>query len=116
MELSGKLTEELIAVAEPRRELYRLSDGEGLVLHIPPTGSKGWRFRYRFAGKEKMISFGTFPEVGLNEARQLRLEYRKLVKSGSDPSLFEKKKENLQKIPRIRRSSRLFCLGLMVVL
>lgn len=95
MELQGKLSEHQVISAEPREKLYRLSDGGGLVLHIPPTGSKAWRFRYKFGGKEKMISAGTFPVVSLKEARMLRLEYRKLVKNGFDPSLLRKEQRVL---------------------
>ena len=53
---------------------------------IAPTGSRWWRFKYRFAGKEKRISLGVYPDVGLKKARDRRDEMRKLVADGIDPS------------------------------
>lgn len=65
---------------------YTLNDGMGLSLLIDTTGSKGWRFRYRFAGKPKMISFGVYGEVSLAEARQKREECRSMLAKGINPS------------------------------
>jgi integrase len=78
--------------AKPRDRPYKLSDGDGLHLLIKPNGSKLWRFRYQFMGLEKMISFGEFSEVSLADAREKRLEARKLLSQGTDPS--QKKKED----------------------
>ena len=72
--------------AKPKEKPYKLSDGEGLHLLVQPNGSKWWRFRYQFAGKEKMLSLGTFPEVTLASARTKRNEARSLVAEGIDPS------------------------------
>ncbi|OEI84478.1 integrase arm-type DNA-binding domain-containing protein [Brucella sp. BO3] len=58
---------------------------------MTPAGSKVWRFRYRFAGKPKVLSFDSYPEVSLAEARQLRDEARKLVKAGKDPAVERRK-------------------------
>ncbi|EHB42662.1 hypothetical protein SEENIN0B_02547 [Salmonella enterica subsp. enterica serovar Infantis str. SARB27] len=55
--------------AKPKDKPYTLNDGMGLSLLIDTTGSKGWRFRYRFAGKPKMISFGVYGDVSLAQAR-----------------------------------------------
>lgn len=66
------LTALAIENAKPKQKSYKLSDGNGLHLLVEPTGSKLWRFRYQFGGKEKMISLGSFPEVsryGAHEAR-----------------------------------------------
>lgn len=65
---------------------YTLNDGNGLSVLVEPNGSKGWRFRYRFDGKPKMISFGTYTTISLNDARQRRDEAKKLVASGINPS------------------------------
>lgn len=65
---------------------YRLSDEKGLYLEIHPTGSKYWRFKYRFGGKEKRLALGVFPDVPLKEARDRRDEARKLLRDGLDPS------------------------------
>jgi hypothetical protein len=70
-----------------------LFDGRGLYLEIAPTGSRWWRFKYRFAGKEKRISIGVYPDVGLKKARDRRDEMRKLVADGIDPSAARKQQK-----------------------
>lgn len=72
--------------AKPRETLYRLSDGDGLSLQVDPNGSRAWRFRYRFQGRQKMLSLGTYPEVPLALARKRRDEARAQVATGIDPS------------------------------
>ncbi len=72
--------------AKSKEKPYTLNDGMGLSLLIDTTGSKGWRFRYRFAGKPKMISFGVYGEVSLAEARQKREECRSMLAKGINPS------------------------------
>lgn len=72
--------------AKPSDKTYSMADGFGLSLIIEPTGSKAWRFRYRFAGKAKMISLGTYPLISLAEAREKRDEMRKFVAAGQNPS------------------------------
>lgn len=80
------LTDLEIRRAKPEEKAYTKNDGNGLSLLIEPNGSKGWRFRYRFDGKPKMLSLGTYPDVSLNEAREKRDESRKMVRSGINPS------------------------------
>ncbi|WP_368772905.1 Arm DNA-binding domain-containing protein, partial [Pseudomonas aeruginosa] len=80
------LTDSAARTAKPREKLYRLSDTLGLSLEITPTSSKLWRFRYRFAGKPKMISLGAYPAVTLAKARELRDVARSQVAAGIDPS------------------------------
>ncbi|ARY99429.1 integrase [Yersinia ruckeri] len=58
--------------AKPQEKAYTLSDGQGLSLLIEPNGSKGWRFRYRFAGKARLMSLGTYDLISLAEARSKR--------------------------------------------
>lgn len=72
--------------AKPKEKPYTLNDGMGLSLLIDTAGSKGWRFRYRFAGKPKMISFGVYGEVSLAEARGKRDEARSMLANGINPS------------------------------
>jgi integrase len=72
--------------AKPKGKRYTLADGNGLHLLVKPTGIKLWRFRYRFASKANMLSFGSYPEVSLATAREKRDEARKLLAAGSDPS------------------------------
>src|SRR5581483_11382140 len=80
------LTVFAIEKARPRAKPYKLSDGSGLNLLVETNGSKLWRFRYRFDGKEKMLSLGRYPEVALAAARAKRDDARKLVAAGTDPS------------------------------
>lgn len=80
------LNDTRICAAKADARPYKLGDFDGLSLHVQPSGSKWWRFRYRFLGKEKMLSLGTYPEVSLLEARERRDTARKLVASGIDPS------------------------------
>lgn len=65
---------------------YRKADEKGLYLEIAPSGSKLWRFKYRFAGKEKRLALGAYPEVSLADARQARDDARKLIREGNDPA------------------------------
>jgi integrase len=68
----------------------RLYDAGGLYLEIAPAGGKWWRFKFRFAEKEKLLSLGVYPEVTLAEARSKRDEARKLLHDGIDPSAHRK--------------------------
>jgi len=80
------LTDVKIRNAKPKEKAYKLSDGDGLYMLINPKGGKWWRFRYRFDGKEKLISLGTYPEVSLSDARDKRTEARRKVAAGINPS------------------------------
>lgn len=75
-----------IEAAKPRDKPYKLTDGSGLHLLINPNGSKLWRFRHRFCGKQLMLSLGSYPEVSLSSARQKRDEALRLVAEGKIPS------------------------------
>jgi hypothetical protein len=63
----------------------KLSDGKGLYLLVNPVGSKLWRWKYRFLGKEKVMSLGAYPDVSLAQARDGMGAARKLLASGTDP-------------------------------
>ncbi|HDK0049986.1 TPA: tyrosine-type recombinase/integrase [Escherichia coli] len=80
------LSDVKVRSAKPEAKAYKLTDGEGMVLLVHPNGSKYWRLRYRFAGKEKMLALGKYPEVSLADARARRDEARKLLANGVDPS------------------------------
>lgn len=80
------LTDKALRALKPKDALYRVADAGGLCVEVTPTGSKLWRYRYRYAGKAKMLSLGAWPDVGLAEARERRNEARKLLNQGSDPS------------------------------
>jgi len=77
--------------AKPRDKSYKISDGEGLFLLIMPNGSKYWRLKFFFAGKEKVLALGVYPEVSLADARERRAHARKVLAAGNDPG--ETKKE-----------------------
>lgn len=79
--------------AKPEAKAYTLGDGLGLSLLIEPNGSKSWRFRYRYAGKPKMISLGVYPTITLADARSRRDEARKLVAEGKNPSEVRKEQK-----------------------
>ncbi|MEC4747895.1 integrase arm-type DNA-binding domain-containing protein [Methylomicrobium sp. Wu6] len=72
--------------AKPKDKPYKLADENGLYLYITPQGGKLWRFNYRNGGKQKTLSFGAYPYVGLSDAREKLAESRKLLAAGSDPS------------------------------
>jgi len=80
------LTETKIKSATPEAKPYKLPDERGLHLLVTPQGGKWWRFRYRFDGKEKLLSLGTYPDIGLKDARERRDQARKLVAQAIDPS------------------------------
>ena len=79
------LTDVAIRNAKPADKTTRLFDERGLYLEISPSGGKWWRFKYRFEGKEKRLSLGVYPDVGLKDARQRRDDARKLVAADIDP-------------------------------
>ena len=81
-----KLTDTAIRKAKPGLKLAKLTDGKGLFLLVTTTGSKLWRYQYRFQGKPKLISFGAYPEVPLATARERLLEARATLAKGVDPS------------------------------
>lgn len=80
------LTDVQVRQARPREKFYNLSDGRGLSMMVRPTGAKWWRFRYKFQGKEKMLSLGVYPDVSLSMARERRDAARRVVADGKDPS------------------------------
>jgi integrase len=88
------LTDTAIRNLKPAEKAFKLSDERGLFLLVQPSGSKLWRLKYRFDGKEKKLAIGIYPETGLKEAREKREEARKLLASGVDPAA-EKAREAL---------------------
>lgn len=84
------LTDIQVKNAKPKDKDYKLADGGGLYLLVTPTGGKLWRFKYRFGGTEKLLTFKTYPEISLSEARQRREDARKLLANGIDPGAVKK--------------------------
>ena len=84
------LSDAQIRTIKPQVKPLKLFDGGGLHLFVSPTGSKHWRLKYRFAGKEKLLSFGPYPRVTLARARTLRERAKDALAAGLDPSLTHK--------------------------
>jgi len=84
------LTDIAIRSAKPTDKQFKLFDEGGLFLIITPSGGRWWRFKYRYEGKEKLLSMGTYPEVSLKDARDKRDSARKQVAAGIDPSSHRK--------------------------
>lgn len=76
--------------AKPTQKTYTLSDGQGLSLEITPKGKKLWRYRYQLAGKRNRLSFGSYPQVSLKDARCKRSEAQILIAKGIDPAAQKK--------------------------
>lgn len=90
------LTEVAVRSAKPAAKDTKVFDERGLYLLVCANGSKLWRLKYRFAGREKLLSFGPYPDVGLKQAREHREAARKLVAGGIDPSLHRKREKAAQ--------------------
>ncbi|WP_341993001.1 tyrosine-type recombinase/integrase [Morganella morganii] len=92
------LTDTKVRAAKPDEKAYTLTDSDGLFLYVHPNGSKYWRFRFRFGGKQHLMAFGVYPEISLAEARERRDAARKRVALGIDPRELKKElKEEQQK-------------------
>lgn len=80
------LNDRQIKHSKPKDKPYKLTDGNGLYLHITPAGGKLWRLKYRIDGKEKTLSIGKYPHLSLVEAREAAENARKMKAQGIDPS------------------------------
>ena len=80
------LTDAAIRAAKPAAKARKMFDGEGLYLEVAPSGGKWWRLKYRWAGREKRLSLGTYPEVTLLEACRRRDDAKRTMADGTDPS------------------------------
>ena len=85
------LTATQVKQAKPREKQFKLSDERGMYLLVTPNGSKYWRLKYRYAGKEKTLAFGVYPEVSLAEAIERRDIARRQIRDDIDPGLEKKK-------------------------
>ena len=86
----AKLTATEVKQAKPGDKDRKLSDGGGLFLLVAKTGGKRWRYKYRFAGKEKLLALGTYPELSLAEARKRHQDARERLAQGIDPGEMRK--------------------------
>jgi len=82
-----KLSDAAVKKAKPEAKAYKMADGGGMYLEVMPTGSKYWRLKYRFGGKEKRLAFGVYPDVSLAQARERRGDARKLLANDIDPGI-----------------------------
>lgn len=92
------LTHIQIANAKPRENGYKLADFDGLYLVVRPNGAKLWRMNYRYAGRQKTLYFGAWPEVGIADARQRRDEARKQIAAMLDPAAEKRVARLAQKV------------------
>lgn len=81
-----RLTDKTCKAVKPESKPYKLSDGGGLYLEVTSTGSKYWRMKYRFLGKEKKLSIGVYPAVTLAAARLARDDAKRMLAKKIDPS------------------------------
>ena len=95
------LTDTAIRQAKPKEKDYKLSDGGGLFLLVRSKGGKYWRQKYRFLGKEKLLSHGTYPDLTLAQARHKRDEAKKLLANNIDPGADKKKGKRIAKLNHV---------------
>jgi integrase len=81
-----KLSAIAVKEAQPQAKAYKLGDGGGLFLLVNPSGTKYWRFKYRYAAKEKLLALGVYPDVSLKSARTNHRDAQDQLKAGIDPS------------------------------
>jgi integrase len=86
------LTDTKLRALKPRESIYRIADAGGLCIEVRTTGSRMWRFRYRYNGKARMLALGEYPIVSLTEARRKRDEARGVLALGIDPTVNAKAK------------------------
>lgn len=87
------LSDVAIRNLKPRSKPYKVTDSQGLYLLVSPAGSRLWRFKYHYSGKEKLLALGSYPLVGLKLAREKRDEARLLLVEGYDPSAERKRRK-----------------------
>lgn len=86
------LTDIAVRKAEPRTTAYKLYDGRGLFVFVSPKGHKSWRFKYKVAGKEKLLVLGSYPDLSLKAAREKMEELQRERREGRDPALVLKRR------------------------
>jgi integrase len=87
------LTDMQARKAAPREKDYKLADSGGLYLFVTTKGHRAWRMKYRFAGKEKLLSFGPYPEISLAAAREKREAAQRQLREHKDPAIEERKRK-----------------------
>lgn len=92
------LTDTAIRAFKPAEKPRKIADGEGLYIQVSPAGGKHWRLAYRHNGKQKVLALGSYPIVGLKDARRKRDEAKALLGEGVDPSVQKKADKRRAKI------------------
>lgn len=100
----------MLTDAEARKALpgerdYKLADAGGLHLFVSTKGHKSWRLKYRFGGKERRLVFGTYPDLSLKRARELRDDAKLALREGNDPGLASKRARHVRRKAIPTRSS-----------
>lgn len=112
--ITTPLSDKEVKAAKAKEKLYKLFDGGGLFMEIHPKQQKRWRIKYRFKGKDKTLSLGTYPNISLKAARIKREEIKRLVSEGIDPSQQRKDNKALElkkqeeEINTFKRSAKLY--------
>src|ERR1700693_1157475 len=84
------LTDVAVRNAKPKKKAYKVSDSGGLYLFVQPSGAKYWRWKYRYAGREKLLAVGVYPAIKLADARTRRDAARRQLLDGIDPGAARK--------------------------
>jgi len=92
----ARLKDVQIKKAKPSTKPYKLFDGGGMFLYVMPTGTKIWRWQFRFQGKYQQMSLGPYPEVTLEEARLKHQAEERILHSGRNPMDVRKEKKEAQ--------------------
>ncbi len=93
------LTDTAIRQLKAKDKSYKVSDGEGLNLLVRISGTKSWQWKYRFFGKEKTLSIGSYPTISLKQARITKANAQQLLGQNIDPSA--KKKEDRKALQKL---------------
>lgn len=94
------LSDARIRSAKPKDKPYKLADGNGLYLLVKPNGGKYWRYKYRFAGRERLLAFGKYPILSLGDVRELLNKARKSLALGNDPGDSKREEKRLAVLKR----------------
>lgn len=81
----GKLTDRALRNLKPTGTAYKVADGRGLYVDVGRTGTRTWRYRFRYNGKQTTVRLGEYPALSLDDARKAHVEARKSVKAGKHP-------------------------------
>lgn len=98
------LTDTKLRSLKAKDKLYRIADANGLCIEVRPTGSRIWRYRYRYAGKATMSTLGEYPAMGLADARTARDKARALLKGGANPTQVAR----LERIAQVQQAETTF--------